>query len=253
MSLELRNPHAVLAAIDARPHDVLQVRLTSSHPSPAWQRVATEAARNQIPVIQARSESPRPRQGGGGRRDSGKRDSGGRTSGTLAVVKEKPSTTLEHLFAGVDESDRGVWLALDCLQDPHNVGAILRSASFFGVRGVLVTRDRSCPLNSTVYDIATGGIEYLQYCSVGNLSQALKIAKNAGLWMLGATEHADVAVQQIERDRPWLLIVGNEEKGLRRLTLSKCDQTCAIPSMGGVTSLNASVATGCLLALLTSG
>ena len=170
----------------------------------------------------------------------------------MAVVKEKPSTTLEHLFADISETDHGIWLALDCLQDPHNVGAILRSASFFGVRGVLVTRDRSCPLNSTVYDIATGGVEYLPYCLVGNLSQSLTAAREAGLWMLGATEHAEVPVQQIDRDRPWLLIVGNEEKGLRRLTLSKCDQTCAIPAVGGVTSLNASVATGCLLAILSA-
>jgi len=245
--LELRNPHAVLAAIETRPHDVMEIRLSTPKPSAGWQAVAEASARQRIPVVTSAGGQTPSRRGA-----SGRSDSGGRTGGGLARVKEKPSTTLERLFDGVDGTGRGVWLALDCLQDPHNVGAILRSASFFGVRGILATRDRSCPLNSTVYDIATGGIEYLPYCSIPNLSQALKIAKKAGLWVLGTSEHADTSIHDIDVERQWLVVVGNEEKGLRRLTQDNCDQVCGIPAIGGVTSLNASVATGCLLALLTT-
>jgi 23S rRNA (guanosine2251-2'-O)-methyltransferase len=158
------------------------------------------------------------------------------------------------LFATATESSGGspgLWLALDCLQDPHNVGAIFRTAGFFGVRGIVVTRDRSAPLNATVLDVAAGGVEHVPFCAVPNLARALKAAKTAGLWLLGTTEHASESAFSITRDRPWLVILGNEEKGLRRLTLEECDLTCAIPARGAVTSLNVSTAAAVLISRLT--
>ena len=144
-----------------------------------------------------------------------------------------------------------MWLALDQIQDTHNIGAIFRTAAFFGVEGLLLTRDRSAPLNATVYDVACGGIETVPFVVQTNLSRALEQAKRAGVWVLGSSEHAEQDVTEIERDRPWLLVLGNEEKGLRRLTLETCDAICRLTPRGKVGSLNVSVAAGVLTAMLT--
>lgn len=171
-----------------------------------------------------------------------------------AIVRERPGVAEpETLFpptSAESSAASGLWLALDQLQDPHNVGAILRTAGFFGVKGVFVTRDRSSPLNSTVYDVAAGGLEYTPFCVVPNLSRILDAARKHGLWTLGTSEHADLSAHEITADRPWLLVFGNEEKGLRRLTLDKCDQVCAIKPRGGVTSLNVSAAAAVLISRL---
>jgi 23S rRNA (guanosine2251-2'-O)-methyltransferase len=145
-----------------------------------------------------------------------------------------------------------VWLALDSLQDPQNLGAIFRSASFFGVKGIIMTTERSAPMTSVVYDISCGGVESIPFVPVINLQRAFEKAKESGLWILGTSEHARDSVKKIESDRPWLLVVGNEEKGIRRLTEESCDMMCTIPTHSkGVTSLNVSVATGILLSHLT--
>ena len=139
-------------------------------------------------------------------------------------------------------------MALDSLQDPQNLGAIFRAAAFFGIRGIIMTTERSAPMTATVYDIAAGGVEHVPMVQAINLKQALEKAKEAGLWILGTSEHAKETLSSVARDRPWLVVVGNEEKGMRRLTEESCDVICAIPPAGdGVTSLNVSVATGILL------
>jgi 23S rRNA (guanosine2251-2'-O)-methyltransferase len=160
----------------------------------------------------------------------------------------------EELFAHVRDPGRppGLWLALDCVQDPHNLGAVFRSAAFFGVRGILLTRDRSAPLSAVVYDVASGGMESVPFASPPNLDRALKTARDAGLWILGAAEEAKHDVSRVPRDRPWLLVLGNEESGLRRLTRENCDDLCRITSHGEVGSLNISAAGAVLMANLTS-
>ena len=168
-----------------------------------------------------------------------------------AVVCDHPGVASPgKLFNATAESDQdaaGLWLALDCLQDPHNVGTIFRTAAFFGVRGLLLTKDRSAPMTPTVYDVAAGGVESVPFCLVPNLARSLEVAKKAGLWLLGTSEHEGTSYTDILPDRPWLLVIGNEEKGLRHLTLNNCDVVCGIPSAGDVTSLNASVAAAILI------
>jgi 23S rRNA (guanosine2251-2'-O)-methyltransferase len=101
-----------------------------------------------------------------------------------------------------------------------------------------------------VYDVAAGGLEHVPFSIQINLARSLELAKEAGLWTLGSSEHAEEDVSQVPRDRPWLLVVGNEAKGLRRLTLERCDQVCRITPRGAVGSLNASVAAAILIANL---
>ena len=244
MNIQLRNPHSVMAAIHKRPQDVLEIRLRSNRPSPAWTETAELAKSKGISV----------RRGGGGSREGrrGPRRETERVGSAEATVKSLEGVSLNHLFANAESraNGSGVWLALDCLQDLHNVGAIFRTASFFGVEGIILTRDKSAPLNHTVYDIAAGGIESVPFSVQTNLSRTLSQAKESGVWVLGTSEHADDDLKTIDRDRPWLVVVGNEEKGLRRLTLTKCDCVCRIPGNGDVTSLNVSVASGIMMATL---
>jgi 23S rRNA (guanosine2251-2'-O)-methyltransferase len=174
----------------------------------------------------------------------------GRTSATCAYVEEAPGISLEELFAASPDESEGLWIALDCLQDPHNVGAIFRTAAFFGVRGILLTQERSAPMSSTVYDVASGGVEHVPFTLQTNLQRAFEVAKDAGLWILGTSEHSQESFADIKRDRKWLLVLGNEEKGMRRLTEERCDVLCGIPPRGQVTSLNVSVAAGVLISRL---
>lgn len=248
MSLELRNPHSVIAALQTRPNDVAEIRLHAERPSAAWQTVARMARQNRIPV-----SSKIARQSSGGRRQQRSPNNPGRTGAGEAIVKQNSGTSIDELFsdASARRSGHGVWLALDCLQDPQNVGAVFRSAAFFGIEGVIVTKDRSAPLNATVYDVASGAMEYVPFVVQTNLNRAFKQAQEAGLWILGSSEHAETDVANVPLDRPWLVAIGNEEKGLRRLTLDKCDAVCRIAPRGKITSLNVSVAAGVLMSSLT--
>jgi 23S rRNA (guanosine2251-2'-O)-methyltransferase len=243
--LTLRNPHAVWAALNTRPQAVRKLLLPGGKaPSPAWGEVESLARKNRVII-----ESVAAGSGMEKRRDA---FNDGRTgSSGEAVVDEKDGCTLDELFSNKPEDGYGTWLALDCLQDPHNVGAIFRTASFFGIQGILLTVERSAPLTGTVYDIAAGGVETLPYCQEVNLSRALQAAKDHDVWVLGTSEHEKSSLRNLKKDRHRLIVVGNEEKGMRRLTLEACDELCTIPSLGkdegSVTSLNVSVATGILL------
>jgi 23S rRNA (guanosine2251-2'-O)-methyltransferase len=249
VALQLRNPHSVLAALQTRPKDVTEVRLHSAKPPRAWEAVAEAAHQHGVAV---RRGARRPE--GGRRSAKNAANEATRAGGGEATVKELPGVSLKELFPDLtnDPNRTGLWLALDCLQDPHNVGAVFRSAAFFGIEGIVVSKDRSAPLNATVFDVASGGMEYIPFSVQTNLSRALNQAKDRGLWVLGASEHAEQDISQVDRQRPWLLVVGNEEKGLRRLTKEQCDTVCRLSPRGRVGSLNVSVATGVLMTWLTS-
>lgn len=247
--LFIRNPHTIFQALKNRPKEVLEVSLPREKQDGVWEQIEELAIKNKVRVGQGSSMGlPNARPSRGQKNEAKVM---GRESGHGALVKQKSSIPIEVMFKGITASSTGVWLALDCLQDPQNLGAIFRSAAFFAVRGIILTTERSAPMTSTVYDISSGGIETVPFVQAVNLKQALEKAKDAGLWILGTSEHAKEPIQKIARDRPWIVVVGNEENGLRRLTEEACDVMCTIPGRGqGVTSLNVSVATGILLSHL---
>lgn len=252
--VSVRNPHSVLAAIERRPTDVVSIQVSASGGDEAWKKVAELAKRHKIPVHAGSPDR-------GGSNDRGRREfrpdpgrDGGRTAANEAKIEAKEPVSAEELFGGAKEraGGKGIWLALDSLTDPHNVGAIFRIAGFFGIEGILMTSERSSPLTGTVYDVSCGGVETVPHTEQVNLQRALEVAKKEGLWVLGTTEHAKESYLTLARDRPWLVVIGNEEKGMRRLTAEACDVTVGIPPLGDVTSLNASVAAGVLISRLAS-
>jgi 23S rRNA (guanosine2251-2'-O)-methyltransferase len=244
MSLMLRNPHSAAAAFDRRPGDVLEVRVPPGKPSDAWRPVVELARQHNVAVKTDLGETTiNDRRGGKSERQGV----------ACAIVRDHAGTVLDTLWSDPAPQPGDLWLALDCLQDPHNVGAVFRTAAFFGIRGIVLTKDRSAPMSATVYDVASGGVEYVPFVQTANLASALKVAKAAGVWVLGSSEHADHDVRQIPRDRPWLLVIGNEEHGLRRLSQELCDDVCRVTPQGPLGSLNASVAAGVLMAALRAG
>lgn len=243
MSLMLRNPHSVAAVFERRPDDVLEVRIAPGKPSDAWRPIVETARQRGVPIKTDLGSAATDRRGGKSERQGA----------ACAVVRDHAGAVLETLWTDPTPQPGDVWIALDCLQDPHNVGAVFRTAAFFGIRGLVLTKDRSAPMSSTVYDVASGGVESVPFSPTANLAAALKSAKAAGLWVLGSSEHATKDVRDVPHDRPWLLVIGNEEQGLRRLSLDLCDDVCRVAPQGAIGSLNASVAAGILIASLRGG
>lgn len=239
MSLVLRNPHSVLAALQTRPADVFEIRLAPGTPSPKWSEVAELARQSAIPI--RTNLAPLDKRHAG----EGKTE---RTGAAVALVRERPDRLVDELLA-LDPT-RGLWLALEQLQDPHNVGAIFRTAAFFGVKGIILTRERSAPLSATVYDVSSGGLEYVPFAIVPSLSRAITLAREVGVTVIGTSEHATQNLNDVPHDRPHLLIFGNEEFGLRRVTLENCDELVRLAPAGPIQSLNVSVAAGVCMSKL---
>jgi len=138
-------------------------------------------------------------------------------------------------------------LILDSIQDTHNVGAILRTAECSGVNGVIVTKHNSAPINETVVKTSAGATEHVKITQVNNLANAIDELKEKGFWIVGSSLENAKPYTKVDYKIPVALIVGNEEKGIRKLTADKCDFLVQIPMTGKLQSLNVSVATGILL------
>jgi 23S rRNA (guanosine2251-2'-O)-methyltransferase len=133
------------------------------------------------------------------------------------------------------------------VQDPHNLGACLRSADACGVLALIVPRDRAATLNAAARKVAAGAAETTPVVTVTNLSRCLNVVKDAGLWIVGADASAAQPAAAVDLTGPRCLVLGAEGAGLRELTRRNCDWLVALPSLGAVESLNVSVAAGMLL------
>ncbi len=138
-------------------------------------------------------------------------------------------------------------LVLDGVQDPHNLGACLRTADACGALAVVIPKDRAVQLNATVRKVAAGAAETTPLAVVTNLARTLRLLKEAGLWIVGADAEAPKLAHETDLDGPIALVMGAEGAGLRQLTRETCDFLVRLPQQGSVESLNVSVATGMLL------
>lgn len=132
-------------------------------------------------------------------------------------------------------------LLLDEIEDPHNVGAILRTAAAAGIDAVLVPKHRQAPINATVYKTSAGTVGKIPVVRIGNLNQAIMKLKDEGFWIAGLDMSGDRELWELEVDRPLAFIIGSEGSGIRQKTLEHCDYRISIPMHNGVESLNASV------------
>ena len=164
-------------------------------------------------------------------------------------VDSSTPLTLEELLQNLH--DQSLILVLDGVQDPHNLGACLRSADATAVDAVIIPRDRAVKLTPTVRKVAAGGAETVPVLEVTNISRCLKDLKSAGVWVYGTSGDANSTIYEFKFDSAVALVMGSEGEGLRRLTSEQCDHLMKLPMQGAVESLNVSVATGiCLYEVL---
>lgn len=143
-----------------------------------------------------------------------------------------------------DLSDEKRLIILDQIEDPHNLGAIIRSAESFGFDGVVIPERRSASVTSTVYKTSAGAINNIKVYRVKNLTRSIKDLKGKGFWIYGLAGEADSSIDKADLTGKVGLVVGNEGSGISRLVRDNCDMLVNIPMLGRVNSLNASVAAG---------
>ena len=163
--------------------------------------------------------------------------------GVIGVFAIIPALELEELIKLVfQKSPLPILVALDSIQDPQNLGAIIRSAEALGIHGIILPKNRTSTINETVAKCSSGAIEYLPISWVTNLTRGIEQLKEAGFWIAGIVPDGNTPCYQHKFDEPMVLVIGGEEKGIRPLLKKSCDVTLKIPMEGSLGSLNASAA-----------
>jgi 23S rRNA (guanosine2251-2'-O)-methyltransferase len=164
--------------------------------------------------------------------------------GVFAIIQ---ALELDELIKhALHKSKLPVLVALDSIQDPQNLGAIIRSAETLGVQGMLLPKNRTSTLNETVAKCSSGAIEHLPIAWVTNLTRSIEHLKEKGFWIAGVVPDGDIPCHEYKFDTPVVLVLGGEEKGIRPLLKKSCDATLYIPMKGAIGSLNASAAAAIL-------
>jgi len=168
--------------------------------------------------------------------------------GIVAEYLAQDAASENDLFDMVTNAIKPVLLlVLDGVTDPHNLGACLRTAEGAGVNAVIVPKDKAAGLTPTARKVASGAAETLPFVQVTNLARTLQLLKDSGVWITGTSDKTDQNLYQANFNGPTAIVMGAEDKGLRRLTEEACDHLVSIPMAGSVSSLNVSVATGVVL------
>ena len=171
----------------------------------------------------------------------------GRHQGVVAICSPIVFCDVEDLLeVAADAGEKPFLVMLDEITDPHNAGAIIRSAYCAGAHGVILSKRRSASISEGVYKASAGSVEYIKIAQVANLAQTIELLKKKGLFVVCCDMEGDV-YYQVDYDMPLLLVVGSEGEGVGRLIKSKCDFSAKIPMKGKLDSLNASVAAGIVL------
>jgi len=163
--------------------------------------------------------------------------------GIIALAEPKQYINLEDLLSiSKAKNEVPLYLILDGIEDPHNLGAILRTAEATGVHGVILRRQRAVGITPTVVKASAGAIEYVPVVRVNNISQSIIILKNKNIWIVGIDSKGSVNYDKIDYRLPIAIVIGSEGMGISSLVVKHCDWLAAIPMKGRISSLNASVA-----------
>jgi len=228
--------HAVRILLEQRPRQVLRVLLGQGKDARRLAEVRALAERAGIPVVPAEDALLE------------QRAQGARHQGVVAEIATGPVDPETQLEEALERcSGPPLVLVLDGVQDPHNLGACLRSADAAGAAAVIVPRDRATGLTPVVRKVAAGAAETVPLVSVVNLARCLRELKERGIWLVGTGGEAPGSLYEADLAGPVALVLGSESAGLRRLTRETCDQLVSIPMAGAVESLNVSVAAGVAL------
>ncbi|MDE6952611.1 MAG: 23S rRNA (guanosine(2251)-2'-O)-methyltransferase RlmB [Erysipelotrichales bacterium] len=167
--------------------------------------------------------------------------------GIVAQVEGYDYYEIDEIINHISKGKQPLLLMLDGLEDPHNLGAILRTCDAIEVDGVIIGKNRSVALTPTVAKVSTGAIDYVKVAQVTNLSRTLEDLKKKGFWVVGCDLDNSQDYRAVDYNMPVVIVVGSEGFGISRLVKKHCDMNVILPMTGHVTSLNASVATAVIL------
>lgn len=231
--------HAVRVMLQKHPERVSAVRVAERRDDPRVREIDELARRRQIPVQRVDAQAFKQSLGDVAHQ------------GVAADIGPLPPWTEDDLLTAAQAAaqlpEKPLILALDGVQDPHNLGACLRTADACGVLAVIVPRDRAAHVTPVVRKVAVGAAETTPVVTVTNLVRALKLLKDAGLWVVGADADGSKRAHEVDLKGGVVLALGAEGAGLRHLTRQTCDWVVRLPQLGTVESLNVSVAAGMLL------
>lgn len=172
---------------------------------------------------------------------------GGNHQGVLAQITDFDYSSVEDILALAKERDEDLLIVLlDGITDPHNLGAIVRSAECFGAHGIVIPKHRSVSVNDTVVKVASGATEHMLIAKVTNINDTIRMLKEHNVWVY-ATDFDGKAPKEANLTGNVAIVIGSEGEGIHKLTKELCDDTLTIPEYGKINSLNASVATGIIL------
>ncbi len=167
--------------------------------------------------------------------------------GVAAIIEEKKFVDVDDILEiALIKEELPFILILDEIQDPQNLGAIIRTAECAGVHGIIIPKHNSAPVTSTVTKASAGAVEHVAMARVTNIAQTIDQLKENGVWIVGSDSNADKKFTELDYKIPLALVIGSEGRGMRRLVKEKCDFLVKIPLYGKIDSLNASVAAALL-------
>lgn len=168
--------------------------------------------------------------------------------GVIAKITPYRYSEVSDILALAEEQGEAPFIViLDEIEDPHNLGSIVRTAELFGVHGIIIPKRRSASVSTTVYKSSVGAIEHVKIAKVTNINTVIEELKEQGIWVYGADIRATEYSYQVDFSGPCAIIIGNEGRGISKLTVQKCDKLIKIPMVGKINSLNASVAGGIIM------
>jgi 23S rRNA (guanosine2251-2'-O)-methyltransferase len=227
--------HAVRVMLERHAQRVLNVLLAEQRGDARVREIEELAHRAQRPVQRVDVHSLRQQLGDVAHQ------------GVAAEITPIPPWGEDELLEALQSARAPLLVALDGVQDPHNLGACLRSADACGALAVIVPRDRAAQLTPAVRKVAAGAAETTPVVAVTNLVRTLRLLKEVGLWIVGADAAATTPARAVDLTGPVVLVLGAEGSGLRHLTRQNCDYLVSLPQRGAVESLNVSVAAAMLL------
>ncbi len=178
---------------------------------------------------------------------------GERHQGFIAFASDFVYSSVEDILQVANERNQpAMVVVLDCLEDPHNLGSIMRTCECLGIHGIVIPKNRSVTVTDTVIRVAQGASEYVKVAKVTNIAQTLDLLKEKGLWVIGADMDGE-DIRTADLTGPVAICIGGEGKGLGVLTRKNCDKVVSIKMCGEINSLNASVATGITLYEVVKG
>ena len=228
--------HAVQAVLQHEPETIKQIWMEHARRDKRAQLISQLARQHAIPLQRVE------------RQELDELTAGGRHQGIVAEAAVQTAlneTALKQLLAGLEVP--AFLLILDGVQDPHNLGACLRTADAAGVHAVIAPRDKACGLTSTVRKVASGAAETVPFVQVTNLVRTIRELQQAGIWVIGTDLNTTDSLYRADLTGPLALVLGAEGTGLRRLTREACDRLVKLPMLGTVQSLNVSVSAGICL------